>query len=84
MSCEKKCIDELFDKKGNCVNSKQSYFDDEGDLIEYDLIDDHYNDYPVCSDIVRMYYASEYAEETHGNYTAYTLFRRVYGLKDRR
>jgi hypothetical protein len=68
----------LFDKNGKCINDKETYFDDGGDLIEWILISNEYDKFPVKSDIVKMHYAENYAEETHGNYCARTLFYRGY------
>lgn len=71
-------ISTLFDDKGMCLNDKETYFDDEGGLIEWVLIMDNYKNYPADSDIVKMHFAEDYAGETHGNYTASTLFFRAY------
>lgn len=71
-------ISTLFDDKGMCLKDKGTYFDDEGDLIEWALISDNYSKYPASSDIVKMHFAEEYAGETHGNYCARTLFNRAY------
>ena len=71
-------ISTLFNDKGMCLNDKKTYFDKDGDLIEWVLIGDNYSKYPANSDIVKMHFAEEYAGETHGNYTASTLFYRAY------
>jgi len=71
-------INKLFDKTGMCINDKKTYFDDEGDLIDWLLISEECHKYPSCSDIVKMHYADLYAGETHGNYCASKLFYRAY------
>ena len=71
-------VSSLFDKNGNCLKDKEIYFDEEGDSIYWILISKEYDKFPVKSDIVKMYYAENYAGETHGNYCARTLFYRGY------
>jgi len=71
-------ISTLFNSEGMCLNDKSSYFDEDDDLIEYFNIYKVFQNYPSNSDIVKMYYAKEYADETHGNYTAKALYRRAY------
>ena len=71
-------VSSLFYENGNCINDKETYFDEEGDLIEWILISNEYDKFPVKSDIVKMHYAENYAGETHGNYCARTLFYRGY------
>tara|TARA_R110000868_G_scaffold79766_2_gene226797 strand:+ start:1112 stop:1396 length:285 start_codon:yes stop_codon:yes gene_type:complete len=71
-------VSSLFDENGKCINDKETYFDEEGDLIEWILISNEYDKFPVKSDIVKMHYAENYAGETHGNYCARTLFFRGY------
>jgi hypothetical protein len=71
-------VSSLFDEKGKCINDKETYFDKDGDLIEWFLISCEYDKFPVKSDIVKIYYAENYAGETHGNYCARTLFSRGY------
>lgn len=67
-----------FNRDGNKKNESETYFDSNGDLINYYEISLIYKNYPNDSDIVRMHYASEFADQTHGNYCAQTLFRRAY------
>lgn len=71
-------LSSLFNEEGNCINEKETYFDEEGDLIEWVLISNEYDKFPVKSDIVKMHYAENYAAQTHGNYCARTLFYRSY------
>lgn len=71
-------LHELFDEQGMCLNDKRTYFDKDGDLIEPALFSTNYANYPAKSDIVKMYFAQEYASETHGNYTAQILYWRAY------
>lgn len=71
-------VQSLFDEQGMCKKPKRDYFDDNGDLLEYNAISWHYMNYPAESDIVRMYYAEEYADETRGNYSSSTLYLRAY------
>lgn len=71
-------VSSLFDENGKCINEKETYFDEDGDLIEWILISKEYDKFPVKSDIVKMHYAENYAGETHGNYCARTLFFRGY------
>lgn len=74
---DKEKLRELFDEKGMCLKEKSRYFKC-GDLIDVVLIHQNYYTYPANSDIVRMYYADVYASETHGNYTAQTLYFRSF------
>lgn len=71
-------VSSLFCENGNCINDKETYFDEEGNLIEWVLISNECDKFPVKSDIVKMHYAEGYASETHGNYCARTLFYRGY------
>jgi hypothetical protein len=74
-------INSLFDKDGNCLLDPGSYFDTDGCLEEFTVdiqITKHYQEYPADSDIVKLYYAEKYSQETHGNYSAQLLFRRAY------
>lgn len=71
-------IEKLFDTQGNCkLIGYQHYFDEDGDLLDYFLLYDHYKSYPVDSDIVKMFYAAEFANHTHGNYSPATLYYRL-------
>jgi hypothetical protein len=73
-----KNISHYFDKQGDCLADKDTYFDIDGDLIEWILIGEYYALYPANSDIVKMHYAESYAGETKSNYSARTLFYRAY------
>jgi len=70
-------IEDLFTENGICLHPIETYFDKYGDVIEGNLIAAHYHDFPSESDLVKLYYAQEYADETNGNYTALKLFRRA-------
>lgn len=74
---KRKDISSLFDNEGNCLCDIDTYFDDDGDLIEGFSIKENYINYPPDSDIVKLYFAEEYASETHGNYNAALLYRRA-------
>jgi hypothetical protein len=71
-------ISDLFDQHGNCLNSKSTYFSIDGDLLNQYMISQEYKKYPAGSDIVKMYYSDAFADETHGNYVASTLFFRAF------
>lgn len=70
-------IQELFDEKGMCREKERYYFDKNRDLIDWIPIMSNYMKYPADSDIVKLFYAEKYADETHGNYDAQTLFFRA-------
>lgn len=67
-------VKELFDENGMRRKERGFYFDKNGDLMDWLPISNNYMKYPANSDVVKMHYAEVYADETHGNYTAQTLF----------
>lgn len=70
-------INDYFDDNGSCLKDKQSYFDDEGDLVNWHIIASLFSKYNSDSDIVKLHYCEEAAGGTHGNYCARTLFNRM-------
>lgn len=66
----------LFDDNGEFLYDKRLLFEN-GDVLAREFIYENYHKYPANSDIVRAYYASLFAEETHGNYSSETLFMRT-------
>jgi len=70
-------IDQLFDSQGNIVNPIDSYFDEDGDVIESFLISLNYMKYPSETEIVKMHYADVFGNETSGFYSPEILFKRA-------
>lgn len=73
-----------FDENGNLIiNSEEFYCYTNGDLEEVvikdeivDFVYKNFNKYSASSDIVAIYYAMNFAEETKGNYDACILLCR--------
>ena len=70
-------IEDLFTECGTCINPIETYFDEDGGVVEECLINDYHDRYPANSDLVKLHYAQLYADETNGNYTALKLFKRA-------
>lgn len=71
-------FDDLFFEEGDIKQHLDFYFDDMGCFRFGDLVKSIYTEYPPESDVVRMYYAQLYADETHGNYNAKILYKRAF------
>ena len=68
----------LFDENGNLLQPVATYFNEDEDVIDslYWSLEDVYSQYPSNSPLVGLYFAKEYSDATHGNYSASTLFYR--------
>lgn len=70
-------LQNFFSKDGMQLSDKNIWKD--GGLIGglYELVAENYQMYPSSSDLVALYYAFEFACETHGNYEADLLYGRA-------
>lgn len=69
-----------FTSDGSINQAPDFYFDPEfGELMpEIDVyVTENYTAFSPKSDLVALFFASKYANETHGNYSAQTLFTRA-------
>ena len=69
---------DYFTPEGNFVKGFNAYFDEEDEMKDeiYHAIRGKIAEYPADSRLVKLFYASEFACQTHGNYSTRTLFSR--------